>query len=797
MGISSNDQSSWTTLASVDDGLFGHRSDELTLSGEYRYVRINATQRSDGNQWGYSIWEMKISGTRITGDESPPDVSPTDVNPPDESPTDISPPVVTPAPAFPPPAESPEALPTGLLSYSPLFDQTYPSSETPNWRQEPDGTIVTFGSGRARSRHESENSFYTFPTHYFEHRTFGFEIHDNIANGDTQIAIFYEPEFAHFQRPECRSAYSNPWRADFNNNGTFEPMKVVEPTSSGQGEKWVCYITRDAHDGDDGLLEVGEWMEVEFQQFLGRHEGDPEITGQNIYYTDTYRFKIGSPGIFIVTDDNLEAKIRTGGDATAPFVNAGTVVDPQNVISSTPTTLTYSDTSGSTVTNPILDGVDFYSTYVVDDEAAVNTSFMREALNIRWDTHNDFLNGRRIFHTDFATGEHIEAGNPVLAGAAGLSSDLVANTSCVGCHINNGRGPVFSDALSAQAPNVKLSSGYLDSNGQPQPHSFFGPLLQSISRDPDITAEGELDVEYVEINGSFSDGQTYELIQPQYNLNITDPDGGPAPYFSSRMPQTITGLGLLEAIDDNDIAAKHDPDDTDGDGISGRASVVTDPDDDEQKIGRFGWKATHASLKSFTADALNQDMGVNTSVRPSAGCGSYQADCIAFSGQGIELADTQLNELVIYLQALGAPSRRPDEVNNPTVDAGETLFEELNCSACHTPSIETAYRHPLAELRGQTIRPYTDLLLHDMGEDLADNLSASDEYNREWRTPPLWGLGLTDNINGEIRLLHDGRARSIEEAILWHGGEAQNSANSYKDLSLSQRQQLLDFLNSL
>ena len=772
----SDNQASWTTLASVNNGLFGHRTDDLKISGQYRYLRINAKQRSDGNQWGYSIWEVNISGS-----DNSPDV-------PADTPVAI---------AFPPPAEAPETLPSVPLSYTPLFDQTYPAAETPNWYRQPDGTIVTFGSGRGRSRHESENSFYTFPANYFEHRTFGFEIHDNIANGESQIAIYYEPEFAHFQKPECRSAYSNLWRADFNNNGTFEPMKVAEHDSSGRGEKWVCYINRDAHDGDDGKLEVGEWMEVEFQQFLGRFDGDPEIEGQNIYYTDTYRFKIGEPGIYIVTDDELEAKIRTGGDATAPFVNAGTVVETRDVVSSTPTTITYTDSSGDRVTNPILDGIGTYSTYVVDDEAAVRTSFFREALNIRMDTHNDFLNGRRIFHTRFDTGQHVEPGNPDLSLAAGLSSDLTASQSCVDCHVNNGRGRALTGSVPAPSTVVKLSSGHLDSQGQPQPHSYFGSLLHSSSNNSNIPAEGTLGISSVNINGSFSDGRTYQLVKPEYNLNIADSNGGSAPYFSPRMPQTITGLGLLEAIDDDDITAKHDPDDDDRDGISGRASVVTDPVSGDQKIGRFGWKSSHASLMSFTASALNQDIGVNTSVLPSADCGNFQTDCIRFSTQGIELPDTELNELVVYLQALGAPSRRPDEVTSSDVDAGEKIFENLNCATCHTPSMKTAYRHPLAELRGQTIRPYTDLLLHDMGSDLADKLTASEEYNREWRTPPLWGLGLTENVNGEVRLLHDGRARSVEEAILWHGGEAQTSSDSYKRLSLSQRRQLLSFLNSL
>ena len=375
----SNDQRDWTTLASVSDAVFGNRTDQLTISGDYQYVRINASQRSAGNQWGFSIWEIELYGEEST--DTKEIVTPTPAPKPDpvEEPTRI------------PDAPAPTAELKDLqLSYSNLFNQTFTPAQSQNWRTEPNGAIVTFGSGRGRLRHESENSFYAFPPHYFEHRTFRFEIHDNVANGATQIAIYYEPEFAHYRAPECRSAYKNVWRADFNNNSRFEETKRAEPDANGRGEKWVCYITRDAHEGDDGRLEVGEWMEVEFQQFLGRFQGDPEVQGQTVYYTDTYRFKIGEPGIYIVGDDRLEQQIRTGGNATAPFVNAGGVVSQGSIIASTPTTLTYRDSSGNVITNPVLDDTRVYSTYIMDDEAALETSFFREALNIRWDTHNSF-----------------------------------------------------------------------------------------------------------------------------------------------------------------------------------------------------------------------------------------------------------------------------------------------------------------------------------------------------------------------------------------------------------------------
>ena len=684
------------------------------------------------------------------------------------------------------------------IEYTPLFSNSdFSEEESRNWRVLDDGTIVTIGTGRSRSRHESENSFYTFPTRYFEHRSFGFEIHDNIANGATQIAIFFDPEFSNYQKPECRSAYSNMWRADFNNNGTFSPMKVVEPNEDGEGERWVCYITRDAHDGDDGRLEVGEWMEVEFQQFLGRYRDDPEVVGQTVYYTDTYRFKIGEPGIYLVTDEALDAAIRSGGEATAAFVNAGGVVTPESVISATDTDLTYFNKAGEETVSPILDGTEVYENYVVDDEAALFTSFSREALNLRWDSHKDFLRGRRLFHSSFVSGIHIEDANPELDDIAGLATGLSINERCASCHVNNGRGPAPTDPASAATFGVKLSNGILSIYDKAQPHLYFGDLLQNRSDNENISAEGSLQIEYTPISGRYADGSTYELMEPNYTLNIVDPDAPDVPRFSPRMPQKVVGLGLLEAIADDDIAALRDPRDLDGDGISGRVSLVQDPERREVKIGRFGWKATQASLTSFAAGALNGDIGVKTSLFPFTDCGFNQQNCRDAETSSEPLEDENLNLIVAYLRGLGAPARRPDEILDEDVELGEEIFNAIGCGSCHVPAMKTGYNHPMAELRGQTIHAYTDLLLHDMGAGLADDLTESDEYNREWRTPPLWGLGLVEAVDGHTHLLHDGRARSVEEAILWHGGEALSRREAFVSLPAESRRQLLAFLHSL
>ncbi|MGE9294663.1 MAG: di-heme oxidoredictase family protein, partial [Puniceicoccales bacterium] len=220
--------------------------------------------------------------------------------------------------------------------------------------------------------------------------------------------------------------------------------------------------------------------------------------------------------------------------------------------------------------------------------------------------------------------------------------------------------------------------------------------------------------------------------------------------------------------------------DANGDGISGRINGVTDPETGSQAIGRFGWKASQPSVRVQTGLALREDMGLGNPV--------YPAD-------GLDLTPEEFNDLTLYARALGVPLRR--NFDDPDVLAGEQLFAAMNCAACHKPEVTTGNGHALTELRNQTIRPYTDLLLHDMGPGLADQVREGSATGSEWRTPPLWGIGRTEEVSGHTRFLHDGRAHSLEEAILWHGGEAEASRDAYKALSVSERAQVIDFLRSL
>jgi CxxC motif-containing protein (DUF1111 family) len=220
--------------------------------------------------------------------------------------------------------------------------------------------------------------------------------------------------------------------------------------------------------------------------------------------------------------------------------------------------------------------------------------------------------------------------------------------------------------------------------------------------------------------------------------------------------------------------------------------VLSDPETGVSRLGRFGWKAGQASVRHQVAGALSTDMGVRTTVFPEPDCGSSQNGC---GPSGVEFADADLDNLALYVALLGIRPQRNSA--GAAVVQGAELFESTGCATCHIPTFETSEFAVFAELRAQTIHPYTDLLLHDMGDGLADTLAEGDASGAEWRTPPLWGIGLTAGVSGGQAYLHDGRARTLEEAILWHGGEGEGAKQAFVALSAAQKSALFSFLASL
>jgi CxxC motif-containing protein (DUF1111 family) len=391
--------------------------------------------------------------------------------------------------------------------------------------------------------------------------------------------------------------------------------------------------------------------------------------------------------------------------------------------------------------------------------------------------------GRRLHHTDFATGAHSEfpTQNPIYTEQVGKLGPQFYASRCVDCHVNNGRA--IPPGLGATIFNAVTKVGTATGGADPQLGSSLQPFRTGGAGEGSISINS-----YSYVSGTYGDGTSYELRKPNYAF------AGPVPSnFSVRNTPPLVGLGLLEAVPEDLVTAMADPGDANGDGISGRAQTLTDPETGQTRLGRFGWKAGTARLSHQVASALNADMGVTTAIFPQPDCGTAQAGC---GSPGAELNAADLNNMVRYVALLGVAARR--NLNDVQAQQGETLFSSAGCAGCHTPTLATSAQHPFAELRSQTIRPYTDLLLHDMGPDLADNLGEGNASGAEWRTPPLWSIGLTAGVSGgQEAYLHDGRARNLSEAILWHGGEAAAAREAFRTMTSAERAALLKFIQSL
>lgn len=392
--------------------------------------------------------------------------------------------------------------------------------------------------------------------------------------------------------------------------------------------------------------------------------------------------------------------------------------------------------------------------------------------------------GDRAFEAAFVT--------PPATVNSGLGP-LFNGTSCAGCHIKNGRGmpekgqrvlrvsQLNSDetaifpadqtfALEAEAPHGQARA-VPGLGTQVQEQGVYGYRPEAIVK-----------IDWQEQTGQYGDGTPYTLRSPQIYLSSWD--GTPLSTniaVSNRIPQPVFGTGLLEAVPETEILQQADPEDRNGDGISGRPNYVWDVVQQAETLGRFGWKANTPTLLQQSAAAYVNDMGVTNPLFPDA--------------DGREDIDMDiLQAAAIYVQTLAVPAR--DRLDDPQVQRGESLFVNANCAACHRVELRTG-EHEIPALVDQTIHAYTDLLLHDMGEALADHRPDFQATGQEWRTAPLWGIGLAQTVLPYSGYLHDGRARTLEEAILWHGGEAEAAKESFRNMDQNDRTALIHFLRSL
>ncbi len=369
--------------------------------------------------------------------------------------------------------------------------------------------------------------------------------------------------------------------------------------------------------------------------------------------------------------------------------------------------------------------------------------------------------------------------------------------SCAGCHFKDGRGrPPVLEGERGTGMLLRLSMPGETPQGAPVVEPTYGEQLQDHAIEG-VTEKGELLIEYEEVEGAFADGTPYSLRQPTYQIaGLGYGELHPDTMVSPRVAQTMVGMGLLEAVPEATLLALADPSDADGDGISGRPNYVWDVGAGQRALGRFGWKANQPTVRQQVASAFLGDIGITTRLFPEENCADFQLACLAAARGGApEIDEDDFEKVVLYASALAVPARRG--LDDPLALQGERLFNEAGCVACHVPTLETGTHATIPALSGQTIHPYTDLLLHDMGEGLADGRPDFEATGQEWRTPPLWGIGLVQTVNHHTFLLHDGRARSVSEAILWHGGEAEAARRRFVRMTQAEREALVAFLESL
>lgn len=417
-------------------------------------------------------------------------------------------------------------------------------------------------------------------------------------------------------------------------------------------------------------------------------------------------------------------------------------------------------------------------------------AFAQPLANLSQDRRDQFFSGHQVFLRNWVTA-------PASAEGFDGLGPLFNAVSCASCHARDGRGrPPLREDEKMLSMLIRLSIPGQSEHGGPVAEPHYGLQLNPAAI-LGVAAEGVAKLTFRNSEGAFADGTPWSLISPNYQFDTLA--YGPLANdvrFSPRVAPPLHGLGLLEAVDEALIRSMADDNDANGDGISGRVNEVWSERAQGMALGRFGWKANEPNLFQQTAGAALGDMGVTTSLFPHQNCTAAQRDCQnAFQQTTPEMDDRLLESMVFYMHTLAPPAVR--NVNDARAKQGQALFVQAQCSSCHTPTLKTGTLPGYPELSGQTIKPYTDLLLHDMGADLADGRDDYKASGQEWRTPPLWGIGLTEQVNGHTRFMHDGRARNLTEAIVWHGGEASHSKQLFLNMTASERAALLFFLESL
>jgi CxxC motif-containing protein (DUF1111 family) len=734
------------------------------------------------------------------------------------------------------------------LTYAPLFTSNSTTAQPVAYTDATTKHLMFRGAGRVRFRHEMEDTFAIYHDHYFEDRTFSYILDDSIPAGGTTITVTFLPVQNQYYSKQTLAGQQQ-GGADLNirawkiyggidgnafagnaggaSNNVLPTNCAADPNSMNCDTRKYTYVIN-RNDRAGRAIQAGDQLQIEFGIFLARYPsalgtqshvrnilplpGGCTLNGapynnacytQANYYSDSFRYVVGKG---TVTPENQDCTMSvpvgmenmfpkpydcSANGPIAKAIAAGTLADRQGPVEA--------GWSAGSMTQPYLrQRHDLY--------------YSQMGPAILGENAQNFVQGRRMFHINYTTGNHIEANNALqpdeVAVHANLAGPLYNQLDCEGCHSHNNRGVAPPAGMPFDSVVVKIAGMGKDANGGPTADPNYGKQLQNHAISG--AAEGSASFTYATVTRMFGDGTSYTLSKP--TTTFSGMTAGPPANYSVRLARPLMGMGLLEAIPEADILAHADPTDCNGDGIKGVPNVVFDPEDGAMHVGRFGWKASKASVRMQAAEALMLDIGVTTSVFPKHDCGSAQAGCTAADKATPELSDDDLMRLTTYMRTLGVPARR--DLADAQVVRGEALFSSIGCNNCHQPNQHTGTTSPFLELQNQVIHPYSDLLLHDMGPDLADN-NTQGEYvatSTMWRTPPLWTIGLCDEVsagfqmdqtlnpapnNGPCHYLHDGRAASLLEAVLWHGGEAEAVKNRVVMLSAADRAALVAFLKSL
>ena len=429
---------------------------------------------------------------------------------------------------------------------------------------------------------------------------------------------------------------------------------------------------------------------------------------------------------------------------------------------------------------------------------ADRTAFSEPAPVLDYRQREKFLRGRQHFNQKWVV-------FPSLGGDWGLGPTFIADR-CSGCHVGGGRGDTPQSAdEQLLSVLVRISIPGEDEHGGPKPHPNYGDQIQNqglMGQDRDVTylgervpQEGKLYLDWEEVAAAFADGEKVTLRKPLLRVEkLNFGPLGPEVMYSLRIAQPTFGLGLLEAVSEADILAIAGRQKSQG--VNGRPNYVWDAIGKRVALGRFGWKSNQPSIRQQIAAAFHGDLGVTSPLFDKENCPPVQQDC-AYQppGNQPELIELNWDELEFWTRTLAVPARR--NVGDADFSRGERAFNQAGCSICHVPELKAGPLPGLPQIKDQVFHAYTDLLLHDMGEALADGRPDFEAGPRDWRTPPLWGLGLSQAVSGSTAMLHDGRARNAIEAILWHGGEAQAAREAFRNMPKADREALLRFLSSI